>query len=147
MAIPTSTTTYGKLIPPKALRDATLKDSKVYGFNYPPQASPGNGYFSKSSGLTIVTSSIRSLVRTERGERFMLPDYGCNLRKFLMEPMDEVTFRLIKEEIETSFRKYLRAISIGKLQVFETKQFNLQVKLFCSLRDVKNSNFGVGVRI
>ena len=77
----------------------------------------------------------------------MLPDYGCNLRKFLMEPMDEVTFRLIKEEIETSFRKYLRAINIGKLQVFETKQFNIEVKLFCSLRDVKNSNFGVGVRI
>ena len=147
MAIPTSTTTYGKLIPPKASRDATLKDNKIYGFKYPPQPTPGKGYFSKSSGLDVITSSIRSLVRTEKGERFMLPDYGCNLRKFLMEPMDETTFRLIKEEIEVSFRKYLRAIKIGKLQIFETKQFNLDVKLFCSLADVKGSNFGVGVRI
>ena len=147
MAIPTSTTTYGKLIPPKSLRDTTLKDNKLYGFKYPIQANPGGGYFSKSSGLDIVQSSIRSLVRTERGERFMLPDYGCNLRKFLMEPMDEVTFRLIKEEIEVSFRKYLRAIVIGKLQVFETKQFNIDIKLFCSIADAKGSNFGVGVRI
>ena len=147
MAIPTSTTTYGKLIPPKASREVTLKDAKLYGFKYPPQASPGNGYFSKSSGLDLIQSSIRSLVRTERGERFMLPDYGCNLRKFLMEPMDETTFRLIKEEIEVSFRKYLRAIKIGKLQIFETKQFNIDVKLFCSLADAKGSNFGVGVRI
>ena len=110
MAIPTSTTTYGKLLPTKALRDATLKDDKLCGFKYPPQATPGNGYFSKSSGMDIVNSSIRSLVRTERGERFMLPDYGCNLRKFLMEPMDETTFRLIKEEIEVSFRRYLKSV-------------------------------------
>ena len=147
MAIPTTTNIYGSIIPPKALRDATLKDDKLCGFKYPPQAAPGNGYFSKSSGLDIIRSSIRSLVRTERGERFMLPDYGCNLRKFLMEPMDETTFTLIKDEIQTSFRKYLKEIKIGKIQVFETDQNNIDVKLFCSLRDAKGVNFGVGVRI
>lgn len=147
MAIPTSTQTYGKLLPPKALRDVTLKDSKIKGFIYPPKASPGSGYFSKASGMDVINSSIRSLVRTERGERFMLPEYGCNLRKFLMEPMDEVTFRLIKEEIEVSFRRYLKSIRIGKIQVFETKQHNIDVKLFCSFMDARGTNFGVGVRI
>ena len=147
MAIPTTTNTYGSIIPPKALRDVTLKDNKLIGFKYPPVANPANGYFSKSSGLDIVRSSIRSLLRTERGERFMLPDYGCNLRKFLMEPMDETTFRLIKDEIQTSFRKYLRQVSVSKIQVFETRQNNIEVKLFCSLRDAKGSNFRVKVVI
>tara|TARA_R110002124_G_scaffold164319_1_gene331704 strand:+ start:9791 stop:10234 length:444 start_codon:yes stop_codon:yes gene_type:complete len=147
MATPTTTVTYGNIIPPKSIRDITLKDNKLIGFKYPFVAAPGNGNFSKSSGLDLIRSSIRSLLRTERGERFMLPDYGCNLRKFLMEPMDETTFRLIKEEIQTSFRKYLRQVSVSKIQVFETRQNNIEVKLFCSLRDAKGSNFGVQVRI
>ena len=147
MAIPTTTVTYGKLIPPKAQRDATLKDTKISGFIYPPVANHANGYFSKSSGLQLIRSSLRSLIKTDLGERFMLPDYGCNLRKFLMEPLDESTFRLIKEEIETSVSKYLKAVKIGKLQVFETNQNNINVKLYCSLVDTMGSNFGVGVRI
>lgn len=77
----------------------------------------------------------------------MLPDYGCNLRRFLMEPLDEITFRLIKEEIEISIGKYLKAISIGKIQAFETDQNNIDVKLYCSVRDAQGTNFGVGVRI
>jgi len=147
MAIPTTTNTYGKLTPAKAAREATLQENKISGFIYPPVANPANGYFSKSSGLALIRSSLRSLIRTERGERFMLPDYGCNLRKFLMEPLDEITFRLIKDEIETSIGKYLKAVKIGKLQVFETDQNNINVKLYCSLADTRGVNFGVGVRI
>ena len=147
MAIPTTTTTYGKIIPAKASRDATLKDSKITGLIYPPKLSPGKGYFSKSSGLGLIKSSLTSLIKTDRGERFMRPDYGCNLRKFLMEPLDQTTFSLIKEEIEISVRRYLRSVSIGKIQAFETRSNNISVKLFASVRDAAGSNFDVGIRI
>ena len=147
MAVPTTTNLYGKVIPAKAYRETTLKDNKTTGLIYPPQVSPGNGYFSKSSGLGLIKSSLTSLIKTDRGERFMRPDYGCNLRKFLMEPLDETTFSLIKEEIETSVRRYLSSVSIGKIQVFETKSNMINVKLFASVRDAAGSNFGVGVKI
>ena len=74
MAIPTSTTTYGKIIAPATRNDVSLKTSKTTGFSYPILLTPGKGYFSKSSGAALLKSMVSTLVRTERGERFMLPD-------------------------------------------------------------------------
>lgn len=147
MAIPTTTTVYGKSIASEQERYVTLKDFKLTGLVYPPKLAPGKGYFSKSSGLELIKSSIKSLVRTERGERFMLPDYGCNLRKFLMEPLDQTTFSMIKEEVETSIRKYLGAVNLDKIQAFETRSNNINVRVFCSAKDTGASNFDVGIRI
>ena len=77
----------------------------------------------------------------------MRPDYGCNLRKFLMEPLDAVTFSLIKEEIVIAIRRYLSTVSLGKVQVFETVDSNLKVNLFCNYRNLTSTSFNVGVRI
>ena len=77
----------------------------------------------------------------------MLPDYGCNLIKFVMEPLDETTFNLIKEEIDISIRKYLKAVNIELLQVLETRSNNIDVKLVCSLKDSELTKFDLGVRI
>jgi len=147
MATPTTTDVYGKVVSFKAKKDLTLKDPKIKGFKYPFEKTPGKGYFSEQAGLNLIKSGIKSLVRTTRGERFMLPDYGCNLKKFLMEPLDQTTFSLIKEEIEISIRKYLKAVAIEKLVVKETISGNLNVSLGCSLRDSEATKFGVGVRI
>ena len=147
MAISSNTTTYGNQVPGPMRRPVTLEDRKLTGLLYPIPTNPKNGYFSKMSGLMLVRSNLSSLVRTERGERFMRPDYGCNLRKFLMEPLDEVTFSLIKEEIVIAIRRYLKAVMVGKLQVFETRDSNLKVNLFCSLRDAVATSFNIGVKI
>tara|TARA_R100000963_G_C4641853_1_gene105470 strand:+ start:413 stop:607 length:195 start_codon:yes stop_codon:yes gene_type:complete len=64
-----------------------------------------------------------------------------------MEPLDEATFSLIKEEIVISIRRYLKTVSVGKLQVFETRDSNLKVNLFCSLRDAVATSFNIGVKI
>ena len=78
----------------------------------------------------------------------MLPDYGADLQKYLMEPLDENTFMLLKDEISKSVRRYLGGLlSSNKLQVFETSTGNLLVKLFVQLRDLESSNFNVEVRI
>lgn len=147
MAITNTTKTYGSILPSPIRRPVTLQDPKITGLVYPIPPNPKNGYFSKMSGLALVRSNLSSLVRTERGERFMRPDYGCNLRKFLMEPLDEVVFSLIKEEIVTAIRRYLSTVSIGKLQVFETRDSNIKINLFCSLRDAVATSFNIGVRV
>ena len=147
MAIPSTTTVHGSVIPAKASRDVTNKDFKIKGFSYPLVATPGSGDFSKSSGLILVKSMLTNLIKTQRGERFMLPDYGVNLRRFLMEPLDEATFGLIKEEITLSVRRHLKFLSLTKVQAFETRGGGINVKLFCSLKDAQANNFEVGVRI
>ena len=147
MPISNNVTRFGTVTPSVIQKSTTLKDPKLQGLNYPISTNPKKGYFSKAAGLELVKSNLTSLIKTERGERFMRPDYGCNLRKFLMEPLDEVTFSLIKEEIVTSIRRYLSTVSVGKLQVFETRSGQLKVNLYCSVRDAIATAFNIGVRI
>jgi phage baseplate assembly protein W len=147
MAISNNVTTYGAITPSLIQNATVLKDPRLQGLNYPIPKNPKNGYFGKTTNLELIKSNLSSLIRTERGERFMRPDYGCNLRKFLMEPLDEITFSLIKEEVVTSIRRYLSTVAIGKLQVFETRGGQLKVNLFCSIRDAVATAFNIGVRI
>tara|TARA_R100001509_G_scaffold43822_2_gene23749 strand:- start:17466 stop:17909 length:444 start_codon:yes stop_codon:yes gene_type:complete len=147
MAIATSVTVYGTVTPETIQRPTVLKDPSLTGLNYPIPKTPKNGYFSKSSNLQLIKSNLRSLLRTTRGERFMRTDYGCDLRKFLMEPLDEGTFNAIKEEVSISIRRYISTVSLGKIQVFETKTGQLKVNLFCTLRDSSTTAFEIGVRV
>lgn len=147
MAISSNVTRYGTKSPTTISSPVTLKAPKLQGLNYPIPKNPERGYFSKSTNLQLIKSNLRSLLRTERGERFMRPDYGCNLRRFLMEPLDESLFVAIKEEVITAVRRYLSTVTIGKIQVFETRTAQLKVNLFCSINDVISESFDIGVRI
>ena len=48
----------------------------------------------------------------------MLPNFGCNLRKYLFQPLEESTFESIKREILYSFKNYIVGAHIAKLAVF-----------------------------
>jgi|TARA_S200002703_G_scaffold118139_1_gene103772 phage baseplate assembly protein W len=147
MPISTKVTQYGTVASTDLQKATVLKSPKLTGLNYPIPTDAKNGYFSKSTNLALIKSSLKSLLKTERGERFMRPDYGCDLRKFLMEPLDEATFALIKEEVSTAISRYLDSVSLGKIQVFETRTGELKVNLFCAVRDSIATNFEIGVRV
>ena len=146
MPLSTTIEKYGKTVNPRIFRATTLQDPKLTGLNYPIPVSPSNGYFSKMTNLPLIKSNLSSLIKTERGERFMRPDYGCNLRRFLMEPLDEDLFSMIKEEVIVAVRRYLTTVSVDKLQVLETRDSQLKVNLFCSIRDAAATAFNIGVR-
>lgn len=147
MAISSNVTRYGTVAPSVLQKPVTSESPTIQGLNYPIPTNPKNGYFSKSTNLNLIKSNLSSLIKTERGERFMRPDLGCNLRKFLMEPLDESTFSMIKEEVITAVRRYLRTVTVGKLQVFETRTGELRVNLFCAVKDAIATAFRIGVRI
>jgi phage baseplate assembly protein W len=147
MSLPSTTVIYGKLLPKTSSNVVSDKIPKVYGFKYPFQANPGRGYFSKETGLDLVRSNLRQLIRTIRGERFMLPDYGCNIRNYLMEPLDQTTFNEIKKDVFHAINKYFSKVSTQKLQIFETESGGLNVKLFCSLNDNEAVKFETDLNV
>lgn len=132
---------YGKSLPPKSRNTVNLKLQKNTGFKYPLDTDPSRGYFSKQTGLELVKNNLRNLLRTEPGERFMLPQYGCGLRKYLMEPLDEVTFSQVRDTIKTSIYKYLSKISISSLRITQLSSGQMKVNLLCNLKDVEVINF------
>jgi phage baseplate assembly protein W len=141
MTLSDTITVYGKSIPQKAKNTITLKLDKIIGFKYPIQENPIRGYFTKETGIDLIKNNLRQLLRTEEGERFMLPQYGCSLRRYLMEPLDQVTFTQIRDAIKTSIYRYLDKVSIGKLRVFQTKSSEIKVELLCNLKDAEAVNF------
>jgi phage baseplate assembly protein W len=147
MAIPSLTNIYGKIVTPQVKSSISGKIEKLIGFKYPIVNTPSNGYFSKQSGVALLKSNLRQLIRTERGERFMLPNYGCGLKQYLMEPLDETTFNEVKTKIVESINTYLSNIEISKLQVFETRSGIMNVKLYCNLRDEENFRFDTEVNV
>lgn len=146
MAIPQITTVYGNIIPSRSKPAVISKIDKDIGIGY-SSSGVGKGYYFKLSGGNLIKENLKQLIRTQRGERFMLPDYGCNLKKYLMEPLDETTFNSIKSEILESINKYLSKISVDKLQVFETETSQLLVTLFCSEKSVRMNSFDTSIKV
>ena len=95
------------------------KERHVFGLNFPlGENRATGGFFQKVSGLTLIRDAVAQLLKTERGERVMLPKFGCNLRKYLFQPLDDTTFESIKREINESFRAYIVGARLVKLAVF-----------------------------
>lgn len=114
-----TTTVYGEIPSSYVEYDYSKKRNTTYGFSFPPGKNNHiGGYFSKASDINLIRGAVRQLLLTERGERLMLPDFGCNLKKFLFQPLDEDLFFAIKEEITTSFYRYIQGATIEKIGVF-----------------------------
>jgi hypothetical protein len=109
---------YGKIPPRYIQQTPTSKRQEVYGLNFPLGSSNDGGIFGKKSGVEMIKNSVKQLLRTEKGERVMLPNFGCNLRKYVFQPLDQTTFENIKREILYSFKNYIVGANIAKLSVF-----------------------------
>ena len=106
-------------VPPKYMKQGIASQKQeVYGLSFPLGSALGGGFFSKRSGIVMIKEAVKQLLLTERGERVMLPNFGCNLRKFLFQPLNESTFESIKREIQYSFKNYIVGANIVKLAVF-----------------------------
>ena len=153
MAANTETTVYGAI--QERYNSQAIKSERkdIYGLNFPLGDASSGGYFSKSSGINMIKDSVKQLLLTEKGERVMLPNYGCNLRKYLFQPLDETTFKNIRTEIQTSFYNYIVGAEIAKLTVLPTGVLgpaggnSLQVILTLRLNTADLEVFDVGVTI
>lgn len=147
MALPTSTLVYGKDLPNNTVSNLTSKFKKRIGFKYPIEENPKRGYFSKETGLALDRNNLATLIKTEKGERFMLPNYGCSVTKYLMEPLDDATFAEVKKEIYDGITTYLSKISISKLQIFEDSGNTVRIELFCTTRDEDSVTFQTTINL
>jgi phage baseplate assembly protein W len=153
MVLNPTSTLYGKGNPKPSSFLTKRKSEKFYGFKFPFGNLSDGGFLKKASDLELIKSGIRQLLLTHRGERVMLPNYGTNLRKYLMEPLDQATLSQIRREILESFSKYARDVNLLKIQIIpgDTQTLSgghhLYVRLYCSLKEQEGISFEVNVDI
>ena len=127
--------------------------NNILGFSYPFKANPTRGFFSKASNTEAVKASLYQLLRTNPGERVMLPDFGCSLNNLLFSPLDAELVEEIKNRIVRSMSRYLPSIKILKLKVTTNNVYSgeglptLKVSLWCSIRTDVQSTFEVSVEV
>ena len=110
---------YGQIAPRYLEQIPTGHRRPTLGLNFPlGENKKRGGFFSKVSGVRMVKDAVKQLLLTDRGERVMLPKYGCNLKKYLFQPLNESTFEAIKREILYSFHNYIVGAKVNKLAVF-----------------------------
>ena len=75
-------------------------------------------YFGQAIGKELIENNLMQLLKTARGERVMLPNYGLALHKYLFEPLDETTYEVLKQDILKNIEKYFSIARVLNLQVF-----------------------------
>lgn len=153
MAINTDITTFGKYQPRAASHNTKSKSPRLFGMAFPFTNQDSGGYLRKASDVELIKNNIKQLILTKRGERVMLPNFGTNLKNYLMEPLDQALFSQIRREILESFTKYAKGVNLNKIQIFPGENstmsggHHLYIKLFCSLIDEDQITFEVNVNI
>ena len=107
-----------------AIRDITKKpyiadrDENVFiGIDLPFRKSDtGEGWFtSTTTTIDAVKNNIRNLLLTNKGERFMQPSLGIELRKFLFEQFTDESRISIENDITDTLKFWLPFVEITKL--------------------------------
>ncbi|MGG5820906.1 GPW/gp25 family protein [Falsiroseomonas sp. HW251] len=73
--------------------------------------APDQGRLPRAEGAEKVRQSILIILDTEPGERVMLPEFGCGLRRFLMQPNSVATRAGIERAITDALRHWEKRIT------------------------------------
>lgn len=104
------------------------KDIIGIGWSFPPEFVKGGnaGEVLLTDGKEDIDNSLHILLNTAFGERVMRPEYGCDLRRFLFDPINakmEAYIQKIVEEAILYFEPRIRPEKVkvdsddGKLEI------------------------------
>jgi phage baseplate assembly protein W len=155
MAHTTTKTIYGvsPLVPVEQELVGSFISKRGFGFPVGKKTSSGHPFFFVETGETLIKNNLKQLLNTEPGERVLLPDFGCGLRKFLFQPLDSNTKEQIKDQIITSITKYLPSVLIEEINVEEVAEVGpnnnqvVNIGLRLRVKDETNLVFYAGVKI
>jgi len=107
--------------------------TNLFNVNFPIKESD-KGYFVDltTNSRDGLLADIKHLLLTTKGTRYFRPSFGANLRKFLFDPNDEITFTDIKMEINSLLTNYFPNVVIKSIEIDKTSDvsplFNQNLK-------------------
>ena len=104
------------------------RDDRIFiGIDIPFRKSDGpEGYFaSTTTTIDAVKNNIRNLLQTNKGERFMQPSLGIELRKFLFEQFTDESRISIENDITDALNFWLPFVEIKKLIVAMDEEYDV----------------------
>ena len=108
------------------------------GLDLPIMQSSGAGFKLNYTTLDQAVANAKNLLLTNKGERIMQPDFGCDLRNTLFENITDSLTLTIESVIKASFDYWLPYIFINDIQVIQYQDQNqITINLTISLEGNK----------
>lgn len=99
-----------------------LKMSQTNTSIYMPQVNSTD--INANYDAKAILNSLFNLFNTNKGERFLFPEYGSDLGKFLFQPVNQYTATALGESIKRLIRRFEPRISVTEVVVFMDLQDN-----------------------
>lgn len=87
------------------------------GWSFPPAFDNVSGNMQMVTGEQDIHESLHILLSTSLGERIMRPDYGCNLKDYVFDPMNVSMESYIKKLVEDAIIYFEPRITLEKVSV------------------------------
>lgn len=86
------------------------------GIGFPPRVGP-DGRVAWSAGSENIREAIQVILKTDLGERLMLPDFGGGLNRFLFEPNTVTTRAQLQRRITRALELWEARIAVESVAV------------------------------
>jgi phage baseplate assembly protein W len=119
----------------------TIKKFLGNGFTFPPRVAP-NGAMTYSAGEENVREAIWILLGTSRGERQMLPRYGCGIQNLVFAPNDQATWGSVQHLVNDALVEWEPRIDVLGVTVSEADGEENTLLIRVDYRIRSNNAFG-----
>ena len=92
------------------------------GWSFPPEFNQVQDGVDTTSDEIDIQKSLEILLATRKGERVMLPDYGCNLDEMVFEPMTTTFKTYMREMIRTAIIFYEARINLNSVTIDDSRE-------------------------
>ena len=89
------------------------------GWTFPPAFDKDSASVEMVSDVEDIRQSLQILLSTSLGERVMLPDYGCNLRDFQFEPVNNTFLGFIEDLVRRAILFFEPRIEVENITITE----------------------------
>ncbi|MDD1608660.1 MAG: GPW/gp25 family protein [Methylococcaceae bacterium] len=92
------------------------------GWSFPPSFDSGSVGVNMLEREDDIASSLEILLSTLRGERIMLPEYGCNMDELLFESLDTRMKTLMADNIESAILYHEPRIQLETVKLDDSQE-------------------------
>jgi phage baseplate assembly protein W len=112
-----------------------LEPDVAVGVDLPMSRPNGADFQLNYTTIDQAVANAKNLLLTEKGERIMIPTFGCDIKKTLFENITEETIETLRQNIETNFATFLPYIFINELTITDDVDNNkMFIKMVISLQ-------------
>ncbi len=109
------------------------------GWSFPPAFQRSTASVEMLEQEADIASSLEILLTTTRGERVMLPQYGCNLEELVFESLDTRMKTLMADKVESAILYHEPRIELESVRLDDSRELEGVVLIEVIYR-VKSTN-------